>query len=109
MTLFFSSKEKGVPLNGETTSDDDDSVRRKKNGVPLGSIFTLFVDDIQDRLDYHHVRGIFAQIGRVVDVFIQGKRNIGRLHRFAFVRFFHWRLHLRRLASSISFDWEECP
>lgn len=46
-------------------------VRRKEQDHSFFSIFTLFVDGISNCIDYHQVRGMFAQFGRVVNLFVQ--------------------------------------
>lgn len=61
-------------------------------------IFTLFVDMILELVDYFLIRGIFAPIGSLVNVFIQRQRNIGRVSQFVFVWYSSLELHLRLLA-----------
>ncbi|XP_057444907.1 polyadenylate-binding protein RBP45B-like [Lotus japonicus] len=99
-------KKNGFLLGGEKAKDASIQVRReekvaacsgfsrsddvgleKENNLHCNSIFTLFVDGISDGVNYLQVRGLFAQIGRVLNVFIQRQRKIGRSHRFGFARF----------------------
>lgn len=78
-------EEKEVVCNGYSRSDDVSL--GKENNFHCSSVFTLFVDGISDGVNYLQVRGLFAQIGRVLNVFIQRQRKIGRSHRFGFARF----------------------
>src|ERR1044072_274741 len=48
----------------------------------------LFVDGIEDMVDYHRVLDLFAQHGSLRNVFVQRLRKQGRKFRFGFVRFF---------------------
>src|ERR1044072_5454492 len=62
--------------DGGDQGDDDDAFS------------PLFVDGIEDMVDYHRVRNLFAQHGRLRNVFVQRSRKQGRKFRFGFVRFF---------------------
>ena len=62
--------------DGGDQGDDDDAFS------------PLFVDGIEDMVDYHRVRNLFAQHGRLRNVFVQRSRKQGRRFRFGFVRFF---------------------
>ena len=62
--------------DGGNQGDDDDAIS------------PLFVDGIDDTLDYHRIRSLFAQHGPLRNVFVQRLRKQGRKFRFGFVRFF---------------------
>src|ERR1044072_9188329 len=65
----------GVDDGGEQGDDDD-------------ARSPLFVDAIDDMVDYHRVRSLFGQHGPLRNVFVQRLRKQGRKFRFGFVRFF---------------------
>src|ERR1044072_8128832 len=74
------SSQRKVAGNGEDDGeqgDDDDAV-----------ISPLFVDGIGELVDYHRVRSLFAEHGRLRNVFVQRVRKLGHKFRFGFVRFF---------------------
>lgn len=50
-------------------------------------VCTLFVDGIAEEFGYHQVRRLFAHFGRLMNIFVQCNRKIGRRLRFGFVRF----------------------
>lgn len=74
-------QEKGETENGVGVSIcNNDRERQRKP--------TLFVDGIEEAFGYHHIRGLFALFGRISNVFVQRKRELGRCFRFGIVRLF---------------------
>src|ERR1044072_9826056 len=69
-----------------TAASGDDDGEQGDDDDPI--ISPLFVDDIRDMVDYHRVRNLFAEHGKLRNVFVQRVRKLGRKFRFGFVRFF---------------------
>lgn len=64
-----------------------DSAGREVKITSFSSIFTSFVEGILDRFEYHQISSLFAQFGRIKNVFVQKQRKIIRRYRFRFVQF----------------------
>lgn len=70
-------------MHSVNSRSDDDSLG-KENNVHRSSILTLFVDGISDRVNHLQVRVLFSQIRRVLNIFIQRQRKVGRSYCFGF-------------------------
>ncbi|XP_057436865.1 eukaryotic translation initiation factor 3 subunit G-like [Lotus japonicus] len=65
----------------------------ESNGVPGGfnggrrSCYSVFIDGIEDKVYYLHLRHLCSKFGKVLNLFVQRQRKSGRIWRFGFVRF----------------------
>ncbi|XP_057425644.1 RNA-binding protein CP33, chloroplastic-like [Lotus japonicus] len=88
--LTLSSRADATSVDGESdeqdVADENDGEDRVegRSGSPS---FTLFVDGISEPADYYQIRGLFGQIGGLLNVFVQKQKRIGRAFRFGFVRY----------------------
>lgn len=82
----------GGPGPEDATSADGDQPCESDGSedggeAPSKPAFTLFVDGIPEFVSYYHIRGLFGQIGKLVSVFVQKQRRLGRAFRFGFARY----------------------
>lgn len=85
------SQRRLVSGSSGTDSDedllDDEAGEDPTIGGGRAPSFTLFIDGISEPTSYYHIRGLFGQIGSLLNVFVQKQRRIGRDFRFGFVRY----------------------
>lgn len=88
----------GAFAEDNVDESDEEDLDGGSNGEPGDAIgvvvccYTLFIDGISSSVDYHQVRDLFQQHGKVKNLFIQRQRNLGRRFRFGFAA-----LRLRRM------------
>ncbi|XP_057440174.1 eukaryotic translation initiation factor 3 subunit G-like [Lotus japonicus] len=51
------------------------------------SCYSVFIDGIEEKVDYLHLRHLCSKFGKVLNLFVQRQRKIGRILRFGFVRY----------------------
>ena len=88
---MMTSSTRASSMGGEDDGEEGDD-----------DVLPLFVNVIDDLMYYRQFRGLFAQHGRLQNVFLQMLRKQGRKFRFGFVRFFS-----RKDASLVllAFEW----
>ena len=67
-----------------------EKVRNEGVRFPRRQEFSVFINNIPERLDQHGLKGIFQKAGKVSDTYIpEGKVDRSR-KRYGFVLFWHW-------------------
>ncbi|XP_057454867.1 glycine-rich RNA-binding protein 3, mitochondrial-like [Lotus japonicus] len=89
---FGSAIGDGIEDGDEAADEEDGSLPNQKCSGVSRVCVSLFVDGIAESVSYHQIRGLFAQFGRLVNVFVQRKKKLGRRFRFGFVRFTSWKV-----------------
>src|ERR1044072_5503763 len=71
--------------SGEGGEEEDAGSGKSSSGAWRS--YNLFIDGVSEYSSYSQIRHLFAQHGKVLNLFIQKQKKPGRRFRFGFVRF----------------------